>query len=115
MLTWRAQRPFEASPENIMTNVEEISDVMWLQRRGTLAGALLAIAGVAAVAYGYLIPGVIGFTIAVALIVHRMARPTRYLGLKLRDRWLVLTVDRASVDAARALATTIQARLPSGT
>ena len=113
-ITWRAQRPFASTPENIITNVGELSDVMWIERRGTVAGALLAIGSVVALAYGYPIPGIIGFAVAVAVIVHRLARPVRYFGVHLRDRWLVLTIDRESVDAARALAITIQAQLPPG-
>lgn len=114
-LTWRAQRPFESNPENIITNIDEISDVMWIHRRGTVAGAVMAVTGVVAVAYGSTLPGIVLFAAALALIVYRLARPVRYLGLKLRDRWLVLTVDRDSVDAARALATTVQAKLPKET
>ncbi len=114
-LMWRAQKgQLYSSPENIATSVHDVKNVMWLERRGTVGGAALAALGLLWVAYGHLAFGAIAFGLAILYIAWRATHPTRFLGLELGGRWLVLRVDRTSADEARALAGRIEKQLASG-
>jgi hypothetical protein len=114
-LMWRAQKgQVYSAPENIATSIHDVKNVMWLERRGTIGGASLAALGVLWIAYGHYAFGVIALALAVLYIAWRAARPSRFLGLELGGRWLVLRVDRTSADEARTLVGRIEKRLLTG-
>jgi hypothetical protein len=114
-LMWRAQKgQVYTAPENIATSIHDVKNVMWLERRGTIGGAGLAGLGVLWVAYGYYAFGAIALALAMLYIAWRATHPSRFLGLELGGRWLVLRVDRTSADEARALVGRIEKQLASG-
>lgn len=114
-LMWRAQRgQVYAAPENIATSAHDVKNVMWLERRGTLGGALAAGIGLVGIAYGNFVFGGVALGLALLYITWRFTHPMRFLGLEVGDRWLVLTVDRASADEARTLVGRIERNLLTG-
>lgn len=114
-LMWRAQKgQVYSAPENIATSVHEVKNVMWLERRGTLGGAGLAALALIWFAYGNFLVGSVTFALAITYIVWRATHPSRFLGLELGGRWLVLRVDPSSATDARALVERIEKRLLTG-
>jgi hypothetical protein len=114
-LMWRAQKgQIYSAPENIATSVYDVKNVMWLERRGMIGGAALALLGLAWFAYDHVILGAIAFGLAISYVTWRATHPTRFLGLELGGRWLVLRVDRTSTEQARTLVGRIEKQLRSG-
>lgn len=114
-LTWRGQKgQVYTARENIATSVHDVSNVMWLVRRGTLGGATLAGFGLIWFAIGNYISGGVSFALAILYILWRFTHPSRFLGLEVGGRWLVLRVDRTSTDAARSLVDRIEKHLLTG-
>lgn len=112
---WRAQKgQVYSAPENIATSVHDVKNVMWLERRGTIGGASLAALALLWIAYGYTVAGIATFGLAILYIAWRFTHPSRFLGLELGGRWLVLRVDHTSADEARALAGRIEKHLLTG-
>jgi hypothetical protein len=110
-LMWRAQKgQVYTAPENIATSIHDVKNVMWLERRGTIGGAL----GLVWFAYGYFAFGAIAASLALLYIVWRATHPSRFLGLELGGRWLVLRVDHTSAIDARALVGRIEKQLLTG-
>ncbi|HEY4058954.1 MAG TPA: hypothetical protein VGM39_20205 [Kofleriaceae bacterium] len=114
-LMWRAQKgQLYPDPENIATTTFDVRDVMWMQRRGSIAAAGLGIGGAIALANDLTIVGVIGLALGLALAIYRLARPLRWLGLNVGGRWLLLRVERTCADEARLLAERIEQNLKDG-
>ncbi len=114
-LMWRAQKgQVYTVAENIATSIHDVKNVMWLERRGTLGGASLAALGVLWIAYGHFAFGATALGLAILYIAWRATHPSRFLGLELGGRWLVLRVDRTSALDARALVGRIEQRLLTG-
>jgi hypothetical protein len=114
-LMWRAQKgQVYSAPENIATSVHDVKNVMWLERRGTLGGAGLAVLALLSIAQGYIAAGVATFALALLYIVWRFTHPSRFLGLELGGRWFVLRVDPTSADEAKALVDRIEKQLLTG-
>ena len=114
-LMWRAQRG-QVYPvaENIATTTHDVRDVMWIERRGSLAAAGLGAVGLVLIANAMLALGLVGIVLAVLLAGYRVARPLRWLGLDLGNRWLVLRVERECVPDARALVGRVEQQLLAG-
>lgn|GEM_PF-1844492 len=114
-LMWRAQKgQVYSAPENIATSVHDVKNVMWLERRGTLGGASLGVLALLWIAYGHYAAGGVTLGLAFLYIVWRATHPSRFLGLELGGRWLVLRVDRTSAADARALVGRIEQHLLTG-
>lgn len=114
-LMWRAQKgQVYSAPENIATSIHDVKNVMWIERRGALGGAALAGLGVLWIAYGHLAFGITALGLAILYLAWRVTHPTRFLGLELGGRWLVLRVDPSSADEARVLVGRIEKRLLTG-
>lgn len=114
-LMWRAQKgQVYSTPENIATSIHDVKNVMWLERRGTLGGAALAALGLVWFAYGQYAFGTVALGLALFYIAWRATHPSRFLGLELGGRWLVLRVDRTSTIEARALVGRIEKQLLTG-
>ena len=114
-LMWRAQKgQVYSAPENIATSTHDVKNVMWLERRGTIGGAVLAALALVWLAYGQFVVGGIALALALVYIVWRATHPTRFLGLDLGGRWLVLRVDPSSASDARALVGRIEKNLLTG-
>ncbi|HEY4180725.1 MAG TPA: hypothetical protein VGM90_27965 [Kofleriaceae bacterium] len=114
-LMWRAQRgQLYPDAENIATTTFDVRDVMWLQRRGSIAAAILGIGGAIALANGLMIVGAATLALGAGVGIFRMLRPLRWLGLDVGGRWLLLRVERTCADDARLLAERIEQNLRDG-
>jgi hypothetical protein len=114
-LTWRAQRgQVYSTAENIATSMHDVTNVMWLERRGTIVGGFLAALSLVWLAYGNYAFGGVGLGVALLYVAWRFAHPMRFLGLQLGGRWLVLRVDDSSANEARALVSRIEQHLLTG-
>lgn len=110
-LTWRAQ---PGAPENIVTTVHDVSLARCVELRISRAGlALIALGVIFWFQQGAAVGGAV-LGVALVLSIYTFVRPRVYLVLEMRDRRLVLKLDRASLPGARALAERIQRALASG-
>jgi hypothetical protein len=114
-LMWRAQKgQMYPEAENIATTTYDVRDVMWLQRRGSIAAAGVGIGGAIALANGEMAIGVVALAVGLVIALYRLLRPLTWLGLSVGGRWLLLRVERTCADEARLLADRIEQNLREG-
>lgn len=115
-LTWRAQVSSlgGTAPENVVTTVHDVRFARVVQLRWSRAGLAVAALGALWMIRESIVVGAVLVVTALGLFAWSWRRPRIFLLLELRDRQMIMKIDRTALPTARALVARIDHALASG-